>query len=121
MKIHRQLISKTTLAFITAGLLTASVTVLSAETKHTGRFATISNIAFQGEIVTDYGWPVKVSSIEEAIKNARKWGINAFHVYIIGDMATGQMYPFRSVTGYEVREGNRQSIGVIMERTSVHQ
>jgi len=111
---------KIVMTFTVVSLLIASINTLSAETTHTGRFATIPNVAFQGEPDKSHGWPVKVSGFDEAIEKARKWGINAFHVYVSGDGAAGDMYPSKTVIGYEPREGNRQSIGVIMERTSVH-
>ena len=112
---------KIVMALTAASLLIASNNALSAETTHTGRFVTIPNVAFQGEPDKSHGWPVKVDSFDEAIENARKWGINAFHLYISGDKAPADMYPSKTVIGYEHREGNRQNIGVIMERTSVHQ
>ena len=111
---------KIVMALTAASLLTASINALSAETTHTGRFVTIPSVAFKGEPDKSHGWPVKVDSFDEAIENARKWGINAFHLYVSGDKEPADMYPSKTVIGYEHREG-RQNVGVIMERTSVHQ
>ncbi len=91
-------------------------------TTHTGRFFIVSNVAFQGESDKSHGWPVKVTNFDDALAKAREWKLNAFHLYVTGDKYAGDMYPATNVTGCEAREGKgkRQSIGVIMERTSVH-
>jgi hypothetical protein len=89
---------------------------MSTETHFACRYFILSNVAFQGEMV-GVG---PVSSFGEAIKKARDLKVKAFHFYTIGDPHSGDMYMYRNIAGYEVREGDRQSIGVIMERTSVH-
>ena len=91
-----------------------------AETQHTGRFFIISNVAFQGEVDQSHGWPVRASSLDDAVVKARAWGLNAFHFYVTGDRGAGDMYPFQNVIGCEPREGDRQCVAVLMERTSVH-
>jgi hypothetical protein len=90
------------------------------ETTHTGRFAIHANVALQGQGDKSHGWPAKVGSFDEALAKAREWKSNAFHFYVNGDTEAGDMYPFINVTGLEAREGTRQCVAVIMERTSVH-
>ncbi|MCX4026181.1 hypothetical protein H0A36_22100 [Endozoicomonas sp. SM1973] len=87
----------------------------------TGRYFVLSHVAFQGNPDKRFGWPAYVGSFDEAVHLARQHNIVAFHYYVSGDSsATGAMYPFYSVTGYEAREGNRQTVGVVMERKTVH-
>ena len=110
------------IACVIIGLSAVSVSAASPKvryTRQTGNFQRIPNVAFQGNEDKRYGWPVRVSGFDEAIEKARELNLNAFHFYLTGD-ARGQMYPFDSVVGYEPRGGGSQSIGVIMERTSVH-
>ncbi len=86
----------------------------------TGRYFVLSQVAFQGAADKRFGWPVYAGSFERAVNMARNNGIAAFHYYVDGDSASGYMYPFYSINGYEPREGNRQTVGVIMEQSSVH-
>ncbi|MDE1464309.1 hypothetical protein [Spartinivicinus poritis] len=87
----------------------------------TGRYFVLSHVAFQGKPDKRFGWPTYVGSFDDAIRLARQHNIVAFHYYVNGDSsATGAMYPFYSITGYEAREGNRQTVGVVMERKTVH-
>jgi hypothetical protein len=112
------------IACIVIGFCAVSVSAVNAREKSlelTGRFVTIQNIAFQGSTDQSHGWPVRVSGFDDAIEKAKQWHLNAFHVYVGDDFAAGQMYPMKNVYGYESRDGDRQSVGVIMERTSFHQ
>ncbi|WP_163835577.1 hypothetical protein [Spartinivicinus ruber] len=87
----------------------------------TGRYFVLSHVAFQGKPDKRFGWPAYVGNFDDAIRLARQNNIAAFHYYVNGDSsATGAMYPFYSVTGYEAREGDRQTVGVIMEHKTVH-
>jgi hypothetical protein len=112
---------KSVIIFLTTVLLIFSISSWAPETRHTGKYVTIKNVAFQGEGDRRYGWPVKVNSFDEAIRKARRWGINAFHYYVSPSRHAGDMYPLKNITGYEPRGGDYRTIGVIMELTSVHQ
>ena len=85
-----------------------------------GRYFVLSHVAFQGTPDKRFGWPAYAGSFEDAIRIARQHNITAFHYYVNVDSAVGAMYPFSSITGYEAREGGRQTVGVIMERKTVH-
>lgn len=114
---------KTFIALIACLVIALSAVSVSArqKTELNGHFLTIQNVAFHGSADRSHGWPVRVSGFDDAINKAKQWRLNAFHLYIGDDFGAGQMYPWKNVHGYEPRDGDRQSVGVIMERKPFRQ
>lgn len=83
----------------------------------TGDYYFIEDVALQGQRCKH----TRVGSVEEALKLARDLDAAAFHFYLEGDVAFGDLYIFTSVTGVEARpRPGRRAISCFLERQSVH-
>jgi len=101
--------SKILVATLVFSLMTA-IGVYARDTAHTGGYKVISNASFQGQSDKRHGWPVKVKDLDDAIRKARSWSVNAF------TLAQDRMWPLYNVTGYETPKESFNVMGVIMER-----
>lgn len=83
----------------------------------TGDYYFIEDVALQGQLCKH----TRAGSLEKAVDIAIELDAAAFHYYLEGDSAAGDLYIFSAVTGVEARSRpERRAISCFFERQSVH-